>query len=198
MRTQRIMATAGLVLLLTAPTRAPASPPYRFTATLNGAPVTWANCQPIRALVNLDGASPGAFDDLRAAADAITGASGLPLDLTTTANPQPPLPVVGEVFIEWDQLVLGVAGKTTTWRQHNAITGALVEFNTNLDGLHPVGMVAGGRATVYAHELGHVMGLDHVSTPGALMNPNVSSEGPMTAGDAEGLSLVGAAAHCGG
>lgn len=54
------------------------------------------------------------------------------------------------------------------------------------------------RGNLLLHELGHVVGLAHVSNPRLLMNPTMSSYTPngYAAGDAAGLALVGRKAGC--
>lgn len=53
----------------------------------------------------------------------------------------------------------------------------------------------GGKAEVRAvieHELGHLVGLDHVADPTQLMNPDrVRGQVPFGAGDLTGLALLG-------
>jgi len=61
------------------------------------------------------------------------------------------------------------------------------------------GFVSGGSiGTLLLHELGHTMGLQHVSYPHEVMYPVVSSlsAGGYTLGDRTGLSKVGAAKGC--
>lgn len=61
------------------------------------------------------------------------------------------------------------------------------------------GFVSGGSVgTLLLHELGHTMGLQHVSYPHEVMYPVVSSlsAGGYTLGDRTGLSKVGAAKGC--
>ena len=50
---------------------------------------------------------------------------------------------------------------------------------------------------VVLHELGHVLGLDHVADPAQVMNPNlVSSPAAWGTGDLEGLARLGSSSGC--
>lgn len=54
------------------------------------------------------------------------------------------------------------------------------------------------RGNLVLHELGHVAGLDHVSSSSQLINPSISDRSPngYAAGDLAGLKRVGAGAGC--
>jgi len=54
------------------------------------------------------------------------------------------------------------------------------------------------RGNLVLHELGHVMGLDHVDNPNQLMNPTLTERSPngYAAGDRKGLSKLGAGPGC--
>ena len=54
------------------------------------------------------------------------------------------------------------------------------------------------RGNLILHELGHVVGLNHVSNARLLMNPMLSSYTPngYAAGDSAGLTVVGRRAGC--
>ncbi|MEP7036054.1 MAG: hypothetical protein ABI934_10735 [Actinomycetota bacterium] len=90
------------------------------------------------------------------------------------------------------------SGTTTTYSA--GITKGFVVVDTaRLMGKYKAGFGAGARrGNLLLHELGHVVGLNHVSNAHLLMNPMLSAYSPSgyAVGDAAGLSVVGRKAGC--
>lgn len=175
------------------PPPVPDSPgPYEFIATQDrdGAPVTWDPCRPIRYVMNPDGAPPGAESLVDEAIARVSAATGLVFvdegttDETWTRNRDPYQPDhYGE---RWAPVLLA-------WST-DAETPALAGYIAGQRG--PIGRSAPGGAdnvrSVIQHELGHLVGLDHVADPGQLMFSE-SSVTDWGSGDLAGLHELGSA-----
>ncbi|MFN8076502.1 MAG: matrixin family metalloprotease [Kineosporiaceae bacterium] len=92
---------------------------------------------------------------------------------------------------------VGVAGWRTAWwsdgrRSHapRIVTGYVVINKSSSARLSP-GFGAGGRGPVLMHELGHVVGLEHVDDSRQLMYPTMTSVHSYSPGDLSGLRQVG-------
>ena len=86
---------------------------------------------------------------------------------------------------------VGIGGSTPAQR------GAKVRFVAGivvLDSEAAQQMVRGGRSEaqelILAHELGHVLGLDHVEDTGELMNPQYVGQRGFGDGDKRGLAIL--------
>jgi hypothetical protein len=198
-----------------------ASEGYRvWERRTDGQPVRWDPCSPIDVVVAPDGVPPGGLDDLEEAVERLRRATGLDLRVTGTTEERPSgarLPYQPErygerwapVLVAWGPphedgvplrdidrgvgipVALGGSGA------RSYITGQVV-LNADRDDL-----VAGfaDRATSWGatvlHELAHVLGLDHVDDPEALMY-RFPGEGPIrfAPGDLAGLRAIGATDGC--
>ena len=201
------------------PPPAPATPgAFEFLATQDegSAPVAWDPCRPIRYVVNPAGAPPGADALLDEAIARTSAATGLVfVDEGTTDEPwkkdrdpyQPDR--YGEkwapALIVWsnDAEVPGLAGYIAGLGgaiprpvpEDPAGTLAYVSGQVVLDGGDLAAVIAlpggaDGVRSVIQHELGHMMGLDHVADPAQLM----FSEGDVAdwgTGDLAGLHQLG-------
>jgi hypothetical protein len=185
---------------------------FMFVTSADGAPVTWEPCLPISLVVNPEGGPPDAVEMVEQAAAEIS-ASSIDIAVTgetderpsahrTVSTPRYPGgwapalvawsdteesphlkgPTIGHASPDW-----GTLGGRGHW-----VTGQVVleaDYFTQMDE-DGRGDVA---ATVVLHELGHLLGLDHVSDPGEVMYPNNGFEltrlGP---GDRAGLAALGA------
>ncbi len=88
---------------------------------------------------------------------------------------------------------------TTTTNTAGIIKGFVVVDTTKMMRSYQAGFGTGGRrGNLLLHELGHVVGLGHVSNARLLMNPMLSTASPSgyAAGDAAGLTVVGRKAGC--
>jgi hypothetical protein len=185
-----------------------------------GAPVRWDPCTPIEVVLRPAGAPDGAEADLRAALDRLAAASGLDLRLvgTTDAAPSADGPLVertdtgwrwAPVLVAWD--LPGVGGMPLGPHDRGVavpvavradgreafVTGQVV-LNAARTDLRPgFGDRAHAWGATLLHELGHLLGLDHVEDAAQLMAADPGS-GPVAlgAGDLAGLAAVGAAGGC--
>ncbi|WP_157432403.1 matrixin family metalloprotease [Aeromicrobium sp. Root472D3] len=189
---------------------------YRLIATQpdGDEPVTYDPCAPIHLVVDPRTIVEGGMRLLDQALDEVSEASGLQFVVDGTTDETAPddetvrspdggwLPVT----VTWSDpvaspklkgSVAGFAGSSSVERDGRRwfVTGTVV-----LDGPQLARILDGrrGRASVRSvimHELGHLVGLDHVDAPGQLMQP----EGDETltrwgAGDLAGLAAVGSGA----
>lgn len=95
--------------------------------------------------------------------------------------------------------VVGVGGPVwQTTQGGQRIVAAHVVINSEVVLTLPRGRGPGSRLNAYLHELGHAVGLDHVTSRAQLMYPTLQSNLPPVfgAGDVAGLRQVGAAAGC--
>lgn len=169
-----------------------------------GEPVTWRPCEPIRYEVNPDRAA-GSDDDavarVRDAVAEVAEASGFRFSYVGTtarrpadaerlgAGPAPPVLVAWSSAEEVADLAGDVAGiggsvprEQDRWYWY--VTGRVVLDADDLDGDD------GERATLL-HELGHVLGLDHVDSRRELMYAESVGQRDFGPGDLKGLARLG-------
>ena len=190
--------------------------PFVFASTQDGSaePITWDPCRPIRYVVNPSGAPPGGQELIEDAVARTSAATGLEFEYEGTTDetwsdgrtPYQP-DRYGErwapVLITWTTpaavpelagLVAGQGGPTAVGLAEDElvhVTGGVVldadQLNTVLG--TPDGAVH--VRSVIQHELGHVVGLDHVDDPTQLMHPEASTVTDWGAGDLHGLHALG-------
>lgn len=193
---------------------------YAFWATnQGGAPVRWNACEPIHWVLNTDGAPPRAQSDVAAAATRVTRATGIDFvfDGATDESPaqdrspyQPDR--YGErwapVLIAWQagaatDLPLGDGDRAVAVPvavdegSGSVFVSAQVVLNRDR-GLAPgFATRSSSWGATLMHELGHVVGLDHVDDPRQLMYP-YPGRGPVAFadGDLAGLEELGASQGC--
>lgn len=182
---------------------------YAFLATRTGTdePIGWSPCRPIVYQVNPDGA-PDDWEDLVGDAVAtISSSSGLAFedagvtddrdfeDRFTSAGPPRPVLIGWATSEEVDGLagdVAGLAGPVSRSRGpfQQYVSGRVV---LDSDAFEDVGRLRGGdrqQRAILLHELGHLVGLDHVDDPSQLMYPTTQVV-DLGRGDRRGLALVG-------
>jgi hypothetical protein len=171
----------------------------------NGLPVAWDACEPIRYVVNPDGAPDDWQELVDAAVSEVEDASGFDLEGDGTSDdrssdrredPRQRLPVL----IDWampDEVgtlegdTVGIGGSTAVTRNGETrfVTGVVV-----LDEQEFVQMERTGRdraaTLILAHELGHVLGLDHVDDERQLMNPSYVGQRGFGDGDRAGFEVL--------
>ena len=194
--------------------------PYAFGAVLDGKPVRWNPCAPIRWTANLSGAPAGGLDVLKAAVSRVATFTGtrwvyvgpsatVP---TSAALAQRPAATYPPVLIGWtdaarSDLLRGqprsVLGMTQTkWfgvqlpdgRKVGALRSAVIALDRT-DRLPLRGTVSW--ETVVRHEHGHAMGLAHVSDRRQLMATVLPRGiGDFQGGDRAGLNKLGRLGGC--
>lgn len=186
------------------------SGPHTFVQTVDGQPVRYDPCTPIHVVVNRRTAVEGADEMLSQALDSVEAATGLQFVLDGYTDEAPSTKrgsspgARGPVLLAWSDpdefeelegSVAGIGGSTSVRGGKWFDTGAVT-----LDGPQ-LAQVLGGRGgwasvrAVLLHELGHLVGLDHVNAGGELMQPqgqpDITDWGP---GDREGLAALGGGA----
>lgn len=185
----------------------------------DGSPTRWNPCEPVHYVVNLGRAPTGSIEDVHEAVRRISAATGIAFvyDGLTSEEPQRDrgayLPgLYGDrwapVVIAWED-----PQDTNIPFQKNSETAAAVAkplvpptsedvfvsgwVVVNQDDPNPPGFrLPGDQGPTVLHELGHVMGLDHVPQQGELMEPSGGWMTDLGPGDREGLREVGIDAGC--
>ncbi len=211
------------------PSLTPSPPPkvdgaFRFLERVGGAPVRWDPCEPITYALNTAGASSPVRTDLREALRRVTRATGIrfrPVGVTKETFIRAYQRMRFRGVIRKAALIL-------IWVDHDDYTTILrtlrdprpsIAFAKTMAGLYAHrdqyfgGIIVmdadatSGRGfgyryahgSVLLHELGHIIGLDHVRDPDQLMysgrHPNVRVRYFGT-GDLEGLRRLGMDAGC--
>jgi hypothetical protein len=193
---------------------------YAFLGEFEGAPARWNPCEPIHYVVNLELAPPGAVDDVAGAVERLSDATGIGFVYDGETNERPSddrLPYqpsrYGErwapVLIAWSRpqdeevpfgppgdraVAMGMPLPPDPAMPEIYVSGQVV---VNAEEELPSGFDDPGAAgLVLMHELGHVLGLGHVSEVGELMEFSGGGATELGPGDREGLSRLGVEAGC--
>jgi hypothetical protein len=180
---------------------------YAFVATTSdGDPVAWDHCEPIHYVVNPAGAPEPWKSIVREGVGETEGASGFDFQYDGTsiersfkeraADPDRPPPVL----IAWADSTevpdlqgstAGIGGSTPvrTGGRVRYVTGIVVLDTDAYDRMELRGD-GRGEALILAHELGHVLGLDHVDDIGELMNAEYAGQSGFGPGDKEGFEQL--------
>jgi hypothetical protein len=194
-----VAAMAVLVIVVRAALGAFGGGSYAFLQTQGDDPVTWDHCQAIRYQVNPKGAPEGWQDIVTKAVQDIEDASGFVfMDLGTTSKTQ----LIGHrydgnawepVLILWsdryqdgalDGRVIGLGGGGTV-DVGGRLRYVVGKISLDSDLRDPFAT----RMTL-EHELGHVLGLDHVDDVDELMNAEYVGQTGFGPGDREGLKRL--------
>jgi hypothetical protein len=205
-----------------APLGAPVPPPaastsYKFLAqNSDGSPVGYSPCRPLHYVVNAKLAPEGAAGLVPLAIEAISRATGIRFVDDGTTNEQPSdlrAPYQpGKYGDRWAPLLISwttpdaaskLGGKVigtggSTYYSYGNGPKSYVTGSLELDAPQMAVELERPDGTSYAtavilHELGHVMGLEHVSDPVQLMYPEIGSPDGLADGDLNGLYRLGKA-----
>lgn len=209
--------TAPPTRLAPAPTPPAETGAYGFIAPeRDGDPITWDPCETIQYVVNSRTAPAGAPEILAEAIAAVSAATGLvfedlgPTDEVPVINRPQTVDRYGDdwapVLISWTDpaevptLADLVAGQATpSWASEGEGEYEIVTGFVHLDGPDLAALIAAGDTTsvrhIVMHELGHLVGLDHVEDPAQVMFHNRDGTGQFDAvwnpGDLQGLAIAG-------
>lgn len=191
-----------------------ASGPHAFEMTAGGAPVRRDPCSPIQYVISGNEPFRGAGEMLTSAINEVSADSGLQFVYSGTSTEQPSehraayQPVRygkqwAPVLIAWTDAqvvprlegkVAGLGGgvKVTLEGQPRLVSGIVALDGPDLATgvLRPNGPIE-ARAIIL-HELGHLVGLAHVSDPTQIMNPTTMPLAHYASGDRQGLAVLGA------
>jgi hypothetical protein len=186
---------------------------YRYMYVRRGAPARWNPCAVVTYRVR--GGTPARLADVREALRRVTYETGVrfrELGATAQVPGSRGFRYDADLVVAWarpdDTTLLGgeraaaggfegpVAGRGGRPRIRN---GFVVVDETKVDEMDP-GFGAGAtQGQVLLHELGHAMGLDHVTAAHQMMRPEVDNHAVAAlygAGDLTGLRRIGRAAGC--
>jgi hypothetical protein len=193
---------------------------FRFLARrLTGEPVRWNPCETIHYVVNLDEAPPDSLGDVQEAIRRVSVATGITFEFDGPTSEQPiqrrpsyqperygdrwaPVLIAwvdpdesSIAFAHSGHLAAGVAAPQIPTDGEQILVSGWVAINA--DDPNPPGFdLIGAQGPVVLHELGHVMGLDHVQSYGELMEGSGGGVTDFGPGDLEGLHELGRSAGC--
>jgi hypothetical protein len=190
---------------------------YAFLLTRDdGSPVLWDPCRPVAVVVQADGAPDGGVDIVASALEDLSAATGLQLVMEgrTAEAPDPDRRAhqPDRYGDRWAPVLVAWADEATYPALRGDRVGVATPVAVDPAGPAPARYVTGsvvleaswfdaavatpeGRSDatgVLKHELGHLVGLDHVDDPLLLMSPVYHSLPDWSAGDRAGLAAAGA------
>jgi hypothetical protein len=192
---------------------------YRFLAFANGRPVRWNPCQPIHYVVNVSEAPDGSLEDVQEAVSRVSADTGIrfvfdgPTQEIPQQDRQPSLPqLYGD---RWAPVVISWAYENQTTipfhqgeNHYAAVARPLAPSDgtaqfvsgwvvINAADSNPPGWGSpADQGPTVLHELGHIMGLDHVNSNAELMEPSGGYMTDFGPGDLAGLERLGADQGC--
>ena len=179
---------------------------YAFAKTQPGSddPVTYDPCRPIPYVINPRGGPHDASAIISTAIARISAASGLEFEdrgLTDDTNfedrdPGDPVLIgfvpagsLEELTVASQRVGLGGSTAVTVDIGHLAYRTGMVALRS--DWFSDPGVPEAQKTAVVMHELGHVLGLAHVTDTGELMSATNDGQTALGPGDREGLALLG-------
>lgn len=197
--------------------RVPADPNHAFIATQPDStqPVTYDPCRPIHYVVQPSGAPAGGIELVPQALADVSAATGLQFindgltdEVPSTSRPNflpdrygdrwAPVLIAWSTPAQFPELsgpVIGLAGSVPVSADDDQLALVSGQVIFDADQIAEVLTISSGRAVAVAtitHELGHLVGLAHVSDPQQLMYPSAR---PLVAhfgrGDLTGLAALG-------
>ena len=192
---------------------------YKFLAVIGGKPVRWNPCQPIHYTIDVGAAPDGSIDDVYEAIRRISSATGITFvyDGSTDEVPQRDRPAYepdrygnrwAPVVIAWvspgqtdipfsgnGHAFSAVARPLTAPDDPRQFVSGWIVLNVQ-DPNRPGWSEPGDQGPTVLHELGHIMGLNHVTSKAELMEPSGGLVTDLGPGDREGLALLGRPAGC--
>jgi len=206
-------APAGLAPVIVAPSQQFTFTETQVTPDGRTVPVTWSPCRPLHYVINTAG-SPEDFTDRVAAAMAdLSAATGLQFVADGTTDELPAAPRTyfqparygdrwAPVLIAFSNAhvlpalagnVAGIGGYVSSQDRTTgvlvAVTGDVYLDSAVLARPNVRGLPA--YVPVLRHELGHLVGLDHIDDPTQLMNPSTGVVTTYQGGDRTGLARLG-------
>ena len=177
---------------------------YQFLQSdkISGEPFRWSSCEPIRYVVNAEQAPGGWEDTLDRSLAEVSDATGLTFESEGSSDDGPSSSRAGRdepkpVLISWvtpqeepqlEGSVVGVAGPGSIGDVY--VTGTVFFDAPAFAEMERDGDESLQRAIVM-HELGHLVGLDHVDDDRQLMYPSTTFQTSFGNGDLEGLAILG-------
>ena len=185
----------------------------------DGNPTRFNPCAVVPYVVNPDGAPPGGIDDLHGAFARISDALGISFVYEGTTDERPSMarpPVQSRYGDRWAPILVGWVGPeenaqlvgptagigeaffvSTNGQSWVSVTGQVFLDRDELQAW-PTGFGAGQtHGELVLHELGHVVGLNHVNDVDQRMHPVMTPGiGELGRGDRGGLWRLGAAQGC--
>lgn len=182
-----------------------------------GAPVRYDPCTPVAYVVNVDHAPRQGLKDVRHAFDLAGAATGIRFVYEGLTNE---VPITGRPPYQperygdrWAPVLVGwVEAGPAVFKEHDVgIAGSAYVANDDGDLVYVTGSIAlnaaeelssgsaAGRTwgRVLLHEVGHVVGLDHVDDLSQVMNESLTSApAAWGVGDEAGLRLLGSRSGC--
>jgi hypothetical protein len=186
----------------------------------SGDPVRWNPCDPIHYVVNASLAPPGSLHDVHEAIRRISDATGIAFAYDGLSDEEPSAfrkPFLPDRYgSRWAPVLIGWVDPDASdipfedaHGMASAVASPQYPYGTpselyvsgwvamNLEDPNPPGFGAPGeQGPVLLHELGHVMGLGHVSTFGEIMQPAGGGVTDLGPGDREGLERLGSSGGC--
>jgi hypothetical protein len=177
---------------------------YAFIGTEpNGLPFSWDHCKPIHYVVNPDGAPDGWEDVVEDAISEVEEASGFQFDADgnsedtwgdrQASDARRALPVLIDWAtpeevpkLEGDTVGIGGASAVNVNGETRFLTGIVVLDEREYDQMMRFGRDVAA-TLILAHELGHVLGLDHFDDPNQLMHPQYVGQRGFGDGDRAGF-----------